>query len=74
LVPGPDRGRRRPRGRVSDLLAFGGGAFLLGNFVVICTVYPWAFSTWEKGILIFSLIAMAYPPGWRSSLTTDPAR
>lgn len=70
--------RRRRRGRVSDLLAFGGGAFLLGNFVVICTVYPWAFSTWEKGILIFSLIAIAYPPGWRSALpatttTTDPA-
>jgi O-antigen ligase len=66
--------RRRRRGRISDLLAFGGGAFLLGNFVVICTVYPWAFSTWEKGILIFSVIAMAYPPGWRSPLTTDPAR
>jgi hypothetical protein len=66
--------RRRRRGRVSDLIAFGGGAFLLGNFVVISTVYPWAFSTWEKGILIFSLIAMAYPPGWRSPLRTETPR
>ena len=58
-----------------DLLAFGGGAFLLGNFIVICTVYAWPSARWEKGILIFSLIAMAYPPGWRSAARgTGPAR
>lgn len=59
--------RRRHRGRVCDLLAFGGGAFLLGNFVVIASVYSWPFGAWEKGILIFAVIAMAYPPGWRLS-------
>jgi O-antigen ligase len=59
--------RRRSRGSVSDMLAFGGGAFLLGNFLVIATVYGWQFATWEKGILIFSVIAMAYPPGRRSA-------
>ena len=59
--------RRRNRGRICDLLAFGGGAFLLGNFAVIASVYSWPFGAWEKGILIFALIAMAYPPGWRYS-------
>jgi hypothetical protein len=62
--------RRRNRGRVCDLLAFGGGAFLLGNALVIATVYSWPFGAPEKAILIFTLIAMAYPPGWRAS----PAR
>lgn len=59
--------RRRNRGRVCDLLAFGGGAFLLGNALVIATVYSWPFGAPEKAILIFTLIAMAYPPGWRAS-------
>jgi O-antigen ligase len=59
--------RRRRRQRMSDLLAFGAGAYLLGNFVVICTVYAWPFSTWEKSILVFTLIAMAYPPNWRAA-------
>ena len=59
--------RRRNRGRVCDLLSFGGGAFLFGNALVIGTVYSWPFGAPEKGILIFTLIAMAYPPGWRQS-------
>ncbi len=59
--------RRRNRGRVCDLLSFGGGAFLFGNALVIGTVYSWPFGAPEKGILIFTLIAMAYPPGWRRS-------
>ena len=63
--------RRRNRGRICDLLAFGGGAFLLGNAIVIGTVYSWPFGAPEKAILIFALIAMAYPPGWRQS---PPAR
>ena len=65
---------RRRRGRkVSDLLAFGGGTFLLGNFVVIFSVYSWPFGAWEKGILIFCVIAMAFPPGWRSRAAARPA-
>ena len=64
--------RRRRGSGCSDLLAFGAGAFLLGNFVVICTVYAWPFSTWEKGILIFTLIAMAYPPSWRRAAAAPP--
>jgi hypothetical protein len=58
--------RRRYGRRASDMIAFGGGAFLLGNFLVIATVYAWPFGTWEKGILIFTVIAMAFPPGWRT--------
>ncbi len=38
-----------------------------GNFVVIGTVYSWPFGASEKGILIFTLIAMAYPPRWRGA-------
>ena len=59
--------KRRNRGRVCDLLSFGGGAFLFGNALVIGTVYSWPFGAPEKGILIFTLIAMAYPPGWRQA-------
>jgi O-antigen ligase len=68
--------RRRNRGRICDVLAFGAGAFLLGNFVIIATVYSWPFGAWEKGILIFAVIAMAYPPGWRErpAPVTTPAR
>lgn len=61
--------RRRHRGRICDLLAFGGGSYLLGNFLVIASVYSWPFGAWEKGILVFTLLAMAYPPGWRSTPT-----
>jgi hypothetical protein len=57
--------RRRNGRQISDLFAFGGGSFLLGNFIVIATVYAWPFGTWEKGILVFAVIAMAFPPGWR---------
>ena len=66
--------RRRRRGRISDLLAFGGGSYLLGNFLVIASVYSWPFGAWEKGILVFTLIAMAYPPGWRTSPARGGAR
>lgn len=65
--------RRRRRQRIPDLLAFGAGAYLLGNFVVICTVYAWPFSTWEKSILVFTLIAMAYPPNWRALPQQPPS-
>jgi O-antigen ligase len=57
--------RRRRRGRVSDLLAFGAGSFFIGQAVVMATVYPWPFATWENGILVFTVIAMAFPPTWR---------
>jgi hypothetical protein len=59
--------RRRRGQRISDLLAFGVGTYFLGNFVIICSVYSWPFSTWEKSILVFTLLAMAYPPGWRGT-------
>ena len=46
----------------SDLLALGGGSFLLGQFFVIATVYAWPFGVWEKAILDVHLIAMMFPP------------
>lgn len=65
--------RRRNRGRISDMLAFGGGTFLLGNFLVIATVYGWPFGTWEKGILIFTVVAMAFPSGWDRATSRSAA-
>ncbi len=55
---------RRKRGtRYSDQLGWGIGAFLFGQFLVVCTFYPWPFDTSEKAVLSFSVLAMAYP--WR---------
>ena len=53
--------KRRRGTRYSDLLAWGAGAFLFGNFLINATVYPWPFGVWEKSILIFAMIAVAFP-------------
>jgi O-antigen ligase len=53
--------KRRRGTRYSDLLAWGGGAFLLGNFLVNFTVYSWPFNVWEKSVLIFAVFAVAWP-------------
>jgi O-antigen ligase len=55
--------RRRRGARYTDQLAWGIGAYLFGQFIVVCTVYSWPFDTPEKAILSFSVIAMAFP--WR---------
>ena len=53
--------KRRNRGRVCDLLSFGGGAFLFGNALVIGTVYSWPLRH-PRVVAVFTLSAMAYPP------------
>ena len=53
--------RRRHGTRYSDLLAWGAGSFLLGQFFVTVSVYAWPFGVWEKAILEFTCIAMMFP-------------
>ena len=52
--------RRRHGTNYSDLLAWGAGSFLLGQFFVTVTVYEWPFGVWEKSILEFSCVAMIF--------------
>jgi len=59
--------RRRRGQRYVDIAAFGAGSFMFGNFLITCTVYPWPFGVWEDAILMFSLVAMAFAPGWRGA-------
>ena len=66
LHPVPRHLAAAPRQRILRPPGVGRRRLPAGNFVVICTVYSWPFSTWEKCILIFTLIAMAYPPDWRA--------
>jgi hypothetical protein len=66
-----DLWRRRHGTRYSDQLGWGIGAFLFGQFLVICAVYPWPFDTTEKAVLTFSLVALAYP---RRDRVDEPAR
>ena len=53
--------RRRRGARYSDLIAWGGGAFLFGQFLVTATVYAWPFGVWEKSILVFTVLAVMFP-------------
>lgn len=52
--------RRRHGTNYSDLLAWGAGSFLLGQFFVTATVYAWPFGVWEKSILEFTCVAMIF--------------
>ncbi len=56
-----DLWKRRRGTRYSDQLGWGIGAFLAGQFVIVCTFYPWPFDTPEKAVLTFSVLCMAYP-------------
>jgi hypothetical protein len=53
--------KRRKGTSVTDLLAWGAGAFLLGNWLVNSTVYSWPFGVWEKSVLLFVMVALAFP-------------
>ncbi len=53
--------RRRKGTAVTDVLAWGAGAFLLGNWVINTTVYSWPFGVWEKSVLTFVMVALAFP-------------
>jgi O-antigen ligase len=66
--------RRRRGQRYVDIAAFGAGSFMFGNFLITCTVYPWPFGVWEDAILMFSLVAMAFAPGWRGASAPPPRR
>jgi O-antigen ligase len=47
----------------ADLIAVGVGAFLFAQFVISITVYEWPFAVPEQSLLIFGLIAAAFPAG-----------
>jgi O-antigen ligase len=60
--------RRRRSPSIGGMFAFASLAFLAANFVVSMTVYAWSFETPEQGLLLFLMLAGAYPGRVASAL------
>jgi O-antigen ligase len=62
--------RRRKQLTIPSVLALGAGAFIFANFMVTATIYGWVYSHAQQSILIFGLLAAAFPA---SRLAPQPA-
>jgi hypothetical protein len=53
--------KRRWGTALPDIFAIGAAAFFLANFLVTATVYGWAYSHQQQSIILFGLLAGAFP-------------